>query len=552
MNLRFREMKMRTKEILALVAILVSIQGFSQVDFTSSNLPILVINTNDESIVDEPKIPATLGVIDNGEGNLNNLTDPFNDYDGNIGIEIRGSSSQQFPKKSFGFETWDEMGEDMNASILGLPEEEDWILYAPYSDKSLIRNAFTFLTARSLEGIYASRIKLCELVINGEYQGVYVLMEKIKRDKERVAIEKLKDDEISGEDLTGGYILKIDKMTGSGGEGFTSQFTPNGSAGDQTIFFQYEYPKPDNLVLEQTNYIQTFIESFETALMSESFTDPTDGYEPYINTSSFIDYFIMNELVKNVDAYRLSAYMYKDNDADGGLLNAGPIWDYNLSLGNADYCNGGNPTGWSYKFNSICDFDFWLVPFWWDRLLEDPTFAIALKQRWQELRLNELSNETLFGRVDDLTAQLDEAQARNFQQWNILGEYVWPNNFVGSTYQSEVEYLEDWLTQRLVWMDAALAGDTEVITGISNSLKVNEFTAYPNPFKNRLTIEFKEPKPRTITIMNLQGKEIIKTQTSAIEYQWNGRDGSKKEAEPGIYIVQIGGERESTRMIIKQ
>ena len=169
------------------------------------------IDTQGLNIVDEPKIPSNATLV--------MALDTI--YKGNMGIEFRGASSQDlFPKKSYGLETWDENNEDINVSLFGMPEEEDWILYGPYSDKSLMRNILIYDLSRDI-GQYASRTLFVDVTINEEYQGVYVFMEKLKRDGERIAINKLKDDENLGEDLTGGYILKIDKTAGNNlGEGY--------------------------------------------------------------------------------------------------------------------------------------------------------------------------------------------------------------------------------------------------------------------------------------------------------------------------------------------
>ena len=148
-------------------------------NFTSSNLPIVVINTNGQAIQDDPRIVCDMGIIDNGFGNINSINDPFNDYNGKISIEYRGSSSQSFPKKAYALETQDAIGNNNNVSILGMPVENDWILYAPYTDKSLMRNFLTFYLGRRMNN-YSPRTVYCELVVNGDYRGVYVLMEKIK------------------------------------------------------------------------------------------------------------------------------------------------------------------------------------------------------------------------------------------------------------------------------------------------------------------------------------------------------------------------------------
>ncbi|MCB0286914.1 MAG: CotH kinase family protein, partial [Calditrichaeota bacterium] len=235
------------KLLSSIFGLLVStIAGFGQVNFTSSNLPIVVINTNGQTIPDEPKITVNMGIIWNENGQRNFLSDPFNHYDGLIGIEIRGSSSQMFPKKQYGFETRDADGEDLDVELLGMPEESDWILHAPYSDKSLMRNVLAYDFANRM-GRYASRTHYCELVLNGEYMGVYILMEKIKRDDNRVNIKKLDEDEISGVDLTGGYIIKIDKPDVPGTGGWYSPFRPYENA-PQMINYLYETPDAEDIV----------------------------------------------------------------------------------------------------------------------------------------------------------------------------------------------------------------------------------------------------------------------------------------------------------------
>jgi len=180
----------------------------------ASGIPLLLIDTYGSSIKDDPKIKAWLKVIDNGPGKLNNITDEATGYSGFIGIEVRGQSSQMFPKKSYGFETRDSTGNDLDAGLLGMPEDSDWILYAPYSDKSLIRNALTYYLGRRMDYEWQPRFRFCELYINGSYTGVYMLVERIKRGEARVNINKLKPEESSGNDLTGGYIVKVDKING--------------------------------------------------------------------------------------------------------------------------------------------------------------------------------------------------------------------------------------------------------------------------------------------------------------------------------------------------
>ena len=415
-----------------------------------NKLPQVNINTNGGTIVDEPKIEAQMTITEN----------ETLDFVGKIGIEIRGSSSQMFPKKQFGLEIWDAANEGINVSLLGFPEEEDWILYAPYSDKALIRNVLIYDLARDI-GRYASRVKFVDVSINGTYNGLYVLMEKLKRDSNRIDLNKLKPEEISGEDLTGGYILKIDKSDApddtyySDETAITSTYAPNNSTSGQKIHFLYDTPKAEEIVTEQKEYISNYMNEFENALAGDNFMGPVNGYSKYIDPDSFIDFFLLNELSNNVDGYRLSTWLTKDKN---GKLNMGPIWDFNLAFGNCNYCGGDRTDVWTYKFNSRCPGDIWQIPFWWDRLMEDPTFVANLKSRWQELRGGAFSNGAIMSKIDRYveTLRLAGAIDDNFEKWPVLGQYVWPNNFVGNTYSEEINYIKNWINNRLSWMDNAI------------------------------------------------------------------------------------------------
>lgn len=486
------------------------------VDFTDSNLPIVVINTGTGTIVDEPKIMADMGIIYNGIGNRNHINDPFNNYNGKIGIEIRGSSSQSlFPKKSYGFETWDVNGNQIDSSILGMPKESDWILSASYTDKSLLNNFMTYDLARTL-GWYAPRGQHVELVINGEYMGVYILMEKIKRDNDRVDIANLQLTDISGDQVTGGYIIKIDKGTGNGGGGWTSPYAPDTNINGQTIFYQYEYPSDVTIVPQQEAYIQAYVDSFETALAGPNFTDTAIGYSKYIDVNSFVDYFLLNEISRNVDGYRLSTYLYKDKNSNGGKLTIGPCWDYDIAWGNANYCNGSDTSGWAIDFANSCPGDYWQIPFWWDRLLQDTSFQNKVKCRWEELKLTALSVSYLHNYCDSMETHLTEGAGRNFATWPILGVYVWPNpSPFPADYPGEIQELKTWISSRWNWMDANMPGTMSGcnLTGTEDNNPSNNETvsSYPNPFNNEINCSVYLPKADdiTISVFNSTGQEVI-------------------------------------------
>ena len=519
--------------------------SYSQVNLTSSNLPIVLIDTHGAQIPNEPKIPATMRIVDNGPGIRNEITGPFNDYDGNIGIEIRGSSSTMFDKKSYGLEIWDDNLNDTTASILGMPEEEDWVLHGPYSDKSLMRNFLTFHLGREL-GRYASRTRYVELVLNNDYRGVYVFMEKIKRDKNRVDIADLGPDENTGDDLSGGYIIKLDKFDGSNtGGGWASPYRPPGyTKSNQEIYFQFDYPKAKNITPAQKQYIEDYVTAFEEALQTRPSKDLVNGYKSYIDLESFVDFAIINELSRNVDGYRLSTFLHKDKDSKNGKLYIGPIWDFNLAFGNADYYDGSNTKGWAWNFNFNPDTkdDFWLIPFWWQRFQTDPEYVNLLKNRWIQLRNGPFQTDTILAFIDSTADVLYEAQVRNFLKFNILGQYVWPNAYVGGSYANEIDYLKDWVVARLSWLDQAI--DNTVTSLPENSLYASPIKIIPNPFAEELYIELPEilSNPE-IVILNILGKKIIELHPDpSLRSQrlfWNATDQSGNKIVPGVYILVL-------------
>jgi hypothetical protein len=518
---------------LAVVGFLLSLSTVDAQTFSSSNLPIIIITTdNGASIPDEPKISATMGIINRPGGARNNVSDPFNDYNGKIGIELRGSTSQSFPKKQYGIELKTDAGADRSASLLGMPPEEDWVLFGPYNDKSLMRDVLTYQIGRSLGRVYAPRTRYCEVIINNNYQGVYALIEKIKRDENRVNISRLRPEDNAGVELTGGYILKVDKSEGNSGAGFDSKIPPSPNPRSQVITFQYEYPKYNEITGAQKTYIQNYINSFEAALNGSNFTDLQTGYDKYINVDSFVDYLIMTELTRNVDGYRISTFLYKQKDTEGGKLVMGPIWDYNLAFGNADYCSGGSTSGFAYDFNNICNGDVWLVPFWWRRLMQDPSFRNRLGGRWETLRAGPLSTDRIHARIDSIANLLNESQTRNFQRWPVLGRYVWPNFFVGQTYRIEVDWLKNWIAMRTIWLDNNFPKfDPTAVEEPGTG-----FRFYPNPGKGTFWLEWNAlgATPADVAVYAASG-QLLKKFRLSIE-QPTALDLS--ELNPGLYLLR--------------
>jgi hypothetical protein len=424
----------------------------SEIPVPSSNLPLVLIDTLGEEIPSDPKIDAWMRVIDvsdDGRAYVDEDGD-FILYDGRIGIETRGASSLDFPKKQYQFETRDEEGEDLKIEPFGLPEEADWILHAPYSDKSLMRNYLAYWISNQV-GLWAVHSRFVEAYIDQEdnpyideeYVGVMLFMEKIKRDKARVPIQKLEEHHNSEPEITGGYIVKLDHGTSSQ----KCFYYPTSEDSRQCL--QFVEPKRDEVTKEQWEWMQDYFARFESVLESDRFDDPDEGYAAYIEVPSFVDYFILHELFRNNDGLRRSAFMHKDR---GGKLVMGPYWDCNLCMGNASYHDGWKTSGWGIK--SVEKQAPGVIPFWWWRLLEDDSFVQAVINRWWELRETVLRSELVFGKIDEVTEELDEAQERNFNRWPILGIRIWPNPApIATSYQEEVENLRQWIDERFTWLD---------------------------------------------------------------------------------------------------
>jgi len=519
--------------ILLLISLIISFNLEAQVTVTSS-LPLIVIETDGQTINDDPKIDAWLKVIDNGPGIMNNQFQQATDYDGNIGIEIRGQSSQMFPKKSYSIELRTKEGADTTASLLGMPAEEDWVLYAPYSDKTMLRNALTFDLGSRMGG-WQPRSRWCEVFLDGDYAGIYQLIESIKRDSNRVDISRLRPDEISGDDLTGGYIIKADKIDNYGSDEYF-QIKPSVNYEDSDDYrFIYVYPKHDEIAAEQKTYIKKFLTDAENTLNGSSFSDPASGFRKYLDVSSFVDFQIIQELVNNVDGYRYSTFFYKDKDSKGGKLHAGPLWDFDLCYANEDYTSLNLVTDiWLYsKFPD----EYGGRMHWWARLMEDLGYRAVFVSRWKELRKQAFHTDSIMTWLDNTIEYLGEAVDRNFERWPVLGEYVWPNYFIGETYEDEVVYLKEWIEARVNWIDANIM----LAENVSENYEKDDILVFPNPARDKINLYFHLVFSGEIRIgiYDLLGREVFYKEILLENqgYQYISLDINHLPG--GYYILQV-------------
>ena len=421
----------------------------AEVNFESSNLPIVVIDTFEgQEIPNDPKIDATMKIIfrENQQRNfLTDVSDPTAlDYDGPIKIEYRGSSSSLLDKKQYAFTPYDDLGEKINVPFLNMPTENDWILNGLAYDPSYMRDFLSYKLS-NLTGNYASRGKYCELVLNGEFRGIYVLQEKLKADDSRIDIKKIKDDDLTLPKLTGGYITKTDKIEGSD----TVAWGMDNYGGWQSNFV-HEHPKSSEVMPEQHSYIENEFLTLQSYVNNPSNSSITEGYPSIIDIPSFIDFMILNEISSNADGYEFSTFFHKDRN---DKLRAGPIWDFNLTFGNDLF-------QWGYDRSHTDVWQFYdqgnMGPKFWKDLFDDSLFNCYLSKRWQELSAPgmPLNEEEIFELIDSIEVLILEAVERQEIVSGTTGVFA----------QNIVE-MKAFISERIEWISNQLT-DTSLCDSV--------------------------------------------------------------------------------------
>lgn len=467
-------------------------QTYERVDSTvtsvqNANLPIIIIDTYGVTMNDTTHIAASATFMDTTSGSTDLLAGTP-DYQGRIGIHIRGSTSEGYPKQQYAIELWDESNDDKKVSLLGMPADSDWILYDPYTELSLMQNQLAYQWANET-GHYASRTRFVEVYVStggntyagntstinyaANYMGIYILEEKVKVGDDRVDV----GDQISAANPNGGFVIQQDRYTG------TNYFvTPQG------VHMVLQDPD-DNTV---KSYISTAWNDFENALFSGSagpnqpWSTPGNAnyYGNYIDVASFVDYFLLNEMTRNIDAFWLSTFYNKAADTvvngvvtQRGLISAGPVWDFNLSLGAANYNSSADSAGWNTYTLTPAPGATGVTGFnpqdaYFQRLLTDPNFVQAVSDRWNQLRQGVFSTDTLIADIDADVTLLSAGTGvypvgtnptgtpspvmRNFQKWPELGVYVTTVGMYDPAGQwiENVNLMKNWLIGRVNWMDS--------------------------------------------------------------------------------------------------
>lgn len=492
------ELKLLSSRKLLLILCFAFLQfsAFCQV-FTDTNLPIVIITTDIDpqtglplEIVDDPRVLGNMKIIYRPDGTRNYITDQdtpaYLNYNGRIDIEIRGSSSQSLPKKQYGFTTLQANNtSNNNVSLLGMPKENDWILNGLAFDPSLIRDYLSYNLTRQA-GNYASRTQFCEVVINGIYQGLYILQEKLKDDSGRINIEEILTTDNAQPNLSGGYITKADKTTG----GDPVAWTMASNVG--ITEFIHDLPKPEDVTAAQNTYIQGQFQSLaSTSLLGNATL--ANGYPSIIDIPTFVDFMIMNELASNADAYQISTYFHKDR---GGKLRAGPVWDMNLTYGNDLFIFGldrSHTNVWQFSNGDNEG------PRFWTNLFNSAQFKCYLSRRWDELTQTgkPLNYNSMVTYIDQVVTLISEAIPREQAKWGTV-----PNHAV------EISAMKDWLLARTNWITNNLGSFSACSNVATPALVINKINYNPGTsgqFPVANDQEFIEIKNTGATTVNLTG-----------------------------------------------
>ena len=386
-------------------------EAIYQIDVTKfTGLPIINLLTNGSVQIDSKEDYVEGDVSLDGRRDFESLSD--------LSMKIRGRGNSTWfihPKKPF------QMKLSEKSAFLGMPEDKKWLFLAEYSDKTMLRNTMAFELGYMSNLDWTPAGEFAEVYLNGEYNGTYNITQKVEASSNRVALGDT------------GYLLELDQLDRIDLDDVYFESTV-------TEKFIINIKEPElNYGSEEFRYIENLIAEFEGALFGANFQDENAGYKKYINLESFIDWYLISEITKNVDSrWYSSIYL---NVMPGEKIKMGPLWDFDLAFGNTDYADTQYYEGWWVRFNP-----------WYERLFQDPAFTQMVKDRFIYFKDNE---DLIIQKIDEYAEKLKWAQAENNNKWQTIGTYVWPNPVIYDTYQEEVDHLKNWYLARMEWLEEA-------------------------------------------------------------------------------------------------
>ena len=422
-----------------------------------TDMPVLIIDTHGQSMIDETinqetDVNGTLLELKQNskkyKASLNlYLSDPYEvnaskkaHISTDIILNTRGQSSLTFPKKQYTVRFVDENGYGNPKEVLNMPIHDKWVLNGMYGDPSLMRNHLAYAMGRQTME-YAPETRYVEVYLKTDplqtkeeqYQGIYLLTEKIERDVNRLDLKKnelqyldtsfiVSRDKVKADD----FILQTDWNQ------LYEQFTFQGEdILNMRTVFSVTYPSKDAITDREAKDIEKIINDFEYSLHSANFRDKKGGYQNHVDIDSFIKYAMINEITKNIDGGEVSTYFYKDL---GSKIKAGPIWDFDMSLGNTFDEEINDPYGFMM-----------LDRIWYERFFQDEAFASKYTSIYKNYRQTIWSDKNINYLIDDALLKLKPKVGKNQEKWfkeQSMEDYL-----------NEVESLRGFMIERLNWMD---------------------------------------------------------------------------------------------------
>jgi hypothetical protein len=441
-----------------------------------TNLPTVSIHTVDVQDITskEEYVKGIISIISNDGTKL--FTDSTE-------IRGRGNSSWSFPKKPYRIKLYNK------AQLLSLPANaKSWTLINNYGDKTLMRNMLAFDFSRRLEMPYTSPAEPVDVFLNGDYKGCYQLSDQIEVRENRVDVEEMKKSDVSGANLTGGYLIEIDAYYESEPKTFISR--------NYSMPVTIKSPDSDDIVSEQENYIADYFNKFVDAVFADNYTDPQNGFRKYMDVETFLRHFLVGEYSGNTDTY-WSVYMSKKRNED--KFTFGPVWDFDLAFENDDRTYPVNDkTDWMYRSGGNCagatrDFV--------DRIMSDHEMFNRLKEIYFTYRDSDIiSAEVLLKVVDDYALLLEQSQQLNFKRWPILDQQVHQNPEIYYTYEAEVNNVKNYIEKRIEWLDRRLTNDDG-----TDKPEIIDITVSTSA--NRLHLS-NVTKPVTVRIVDMAGRTV--------------------------------------------
>ena len=478
-------------------------------------LPTIAIHTVNNQVINsrENYLKGIVSIIDGDYFHTDSLD-----------VRGRGNASWQFPKKPYRMKLFNK------TRLLGNPaNEKNWTLINNYGDKTLMRNLVAFNISDRMDMPFTSVGRPVDVVVNGEYVGTYQLCDQMEVASGRIETEKMSDKDIALPNLSGGYLLEVDGYAYGSPWDPTSQPEPvKFTSSRKNVPVTVKYPKDDEIVDAQFNYIESHFNAMESAILASNYTNPTNGFRKYVDVATFVRHFLICELSGNTDSY-WSVYMVKKRNDDKFYF--GPMWDFDIAFENDNrtYPIQGK-TEWLYTYNGGAGNFKDLV----SRILSDPQLYNEIKTVYAQYRdSKKLNADSLVALVDDYAEKMDASQKLNFTRWNILNAKVHQNWGAQGSYAGELEVLKRYLRYRVAWMDAKLQYVPNTGTSDVEFMDILLFSTNSTLYINNLTERTK------ITCFDVSGRTVFETFAET---------DFEKQISPGAYLIKLEKQNGSNKV----